>query len=418
MVGVMAKKEVFFHKSFLLLVAFLLILPSFLAYPGIAGSTSNLKNSKITLSDSRPANTYTKHTYYFQTTTAIPAEGKIIIDLDASEDTPFVLNSTNHTYADMTMKYSANADMSSPTTCTLAAAGGVDAVGVSVDDVNHTITLTLASSGTCAGITADQYIETALGDGASGGSDDVANPAKVAAAGTADTYLVEYETQNDSSATLDTASVRAAIIDAVTISAEVKATLSCEVAGVTYNDSFNDLGNTYGTAGFDTTATTIPFGVLNTGSSSQSGQLLKASTNGSNGFYFAVKQYADLTSDSSDTINTFKDGVLQDNTSPAAWAAPAPTPGAPDTYGHLGYGTTDLTLDDLNGAGANNRFTSAAFAGLSTTYEAVLSHDSSADGVGTDTNGQAYAVYRTQISAFQESGIYSNTISYLCTGRY
>jgi len=412
------KESTSLRKILFLLIAFLLILPSFLAYPSITASTSNLKNAKITLSDSLPENSYTKHTYYFQTTTAIPASGKILIDLDASGDSPFVLNTTNHTYADMTLKYSANADMSSPTTCTLAAAAGVDAVGVSVDDVNHTITLTLASSGTCAGITTDQYIEATLGDGASGGLDDVANPAKVAAAGTADTYLVEYETQDDSSATLDTASVRAAIIDAVTISAEVKATLSCSVAGVAYNDSFNALDNTYGTAGFGTTATTIPFGVLNTGSSSQSGQLLKASTNGSNGFYFAVKQYADLTSDGGDTINTFKDGVLQDNTSPAAWAAPSASAGSVDTYGHLGYGTTDLTLDDLNGAGSNNRFTSAAFAGLSTTYEAVLSHDAATDGTGTDTNGQAYVIYRTQISAFQEAGIYSNTISYLCTGRY
>lgn len=414
----MAKQHLFYHRGFILIVIFFLILPSFLAYPGRVGSANNLRNAKITLSDSRPENTYTQHTYYFQTTTAIPASGKIVIDLNASDSAPFVLDDVTHTYADMTLKYSANADMSSPTTCTLAAASGDGQVGVSINDTDHVITFTLASANTCAGIATDQYVEATLGDGASGGLDDVANPSKVAAAGTADTYLIEYETQNAASETLDTISIRAAIIDAVTITAEVKAILSCEVAGVNYNDNFNTLGNTYGTAGFDTTATTIPFGVLNTGSSSQSGQMLKVSTNGSNGFYFAVKQYGDLTSDSGDTINTFKDGVLQDNTSPDTWAAPDPTPGDADTYGHLGYGTTDLTLDDLNGAGGVDRFTSAKFAGLSTTYEAVLSHDGATDGTGTDTNGQAYVIYRTQISAFQEAGIYSNTISYLCTGRY
>jgi len=81
-------------------------------------------------------------------------------------------------------------------------------------------------------------------------------------------------------------------------------------------------------------------------------------------------------------------------------------------------GATDITLDDLNGAGAVDRFSSAKFAGLSTTYEAVLSHATAADGTNADTNGQGYVVYKVEISGFQEAGIYSNTISYLCTGRY
>ena len=64
---------------------------------------------------------------------------------------------------------------------------------------------------------------------------NIANPAKVAGAGIADTYVVAYETQNASSVILDKATVRVAIIDAVTITAEVQATLSCEVAGLPRN---------------------------------------------------------------------------------------------------------------------------------------------------------------------------------------
>lgn len=410
-----------YSKAAVFLNVFLLACFSFLYYPIFsprsAESASNLKNAKITLSDSRPLFAYTKHTYYFQTTTAIPASGKIIIDLAPEAGTPFDLG-VSHAYTDMTLKYSASADMSTPTTCTLGAASGADTVGVSIDNGTEIITMTLASSGTCAGIAADQYVEATLGDGASGGLNDITNPSKVAAEGTADTYLIEYETQNASSTTLDTASVRAAIIDAVTISAEVKATLSCEVAGVSIGATFDSAGNTYGTAGFTTTATTVPFGVLTANSASQSGQLLKASTNGSNGFYFAVKQYGDLTSDGGDTINAFVDGVTQDNSSPVVWASPSASAGSPDTYGHLGYGSTDLTLDDLNGSGDASRFTGAKFSGLSTTYEAVLSHDGPADGVSADTNGQAYIVYKVEISGLQEAGIYSNTVSYLCTGRY
>lgn len=384
-----------------------------LFFPKKAWTVANLRNAKDTLSDSRPSYSYTKHTFYFRLTTTIPASGYIIIDLPSQFDL-----TASHSYADMGLRYSANADMSGATTCTLGAAAGANTVGVSVDTTNEKITFTLASSGTCAGISADNYVEATVGDGASGGLDDIANPAKSAGAGIADTYVISYETQNSSGSTLDIATVRVAIVDAVTITAEVQATLSCTISGVSSGENFNTLGNSYGTAGFATTPLYIPFGILNSGSSSQSGQLLKVSTNGANGFYVAVKQDADLTSAGGDTINTFKDGVQQDNSSPDSWAAPSGTVGSPDTYGHMGYGTTDTSLDDLNGSGSSSRFSGAKFAGLSTTYEAVLSHDGPADGTGTDTNGQGYVVYRIQISGLQEAGVYSNTITYLCTGRY
>jgi len=417
-------------KFILFLFLFSVAGNAFLAFPKTTWSVANLQNAKDTLSDSRPSNSYTQHTIYFQATTAIPAvAGQIIVDFP----TPSKFDITgDHTYADMTLEQSANADMSSPTACTLGTTATVDVVGVTIDTDADKITFIMPSSGSgnCAsGIAADQYVEITIGDGAASGDDDIANPAKSAAAGTADTYVIDYSTYNStSSANLDTATVRVAIIDAVTITAEVKATLECSVAGVALDTNFNASpgGNTYGTAGFDTLATLIPFGVLNSGSASQSGQLLKASTNGANGFYFAVKHYecnseaakGTLCSSGTDDIDVFTDGSLTDNTTPAVWAAPSATPGTEEEYGHIGYGATDLTLNDLNGEGDVDRFDSAKFAGLSTTYEAVLSHDGTCDGTGTDTNGQGYVVYKTRISGFQEAGIYSGTISYLCTGRY
>ena len=415
----MKKREGFIKTGVFLLCAGLL-LPVFLFFPHISRSVSNLQNAKITLSDSRPAE-YAKHTYYFQATTSIPVGGYIIIDLDPGTDEAFEDLHADHTFDDMTLSYSDSADMTGSTSCTLAGATAADTISVAVDVDEDIITFGIAPSGGCSNqIDASTYVEIIVGDGTTGDNKDIKNPTKVAAAGTADTYLISYETQNASSTVLDSATVRAAIIDAVTISAEVQATLSCSVAGISTGTTFDNSpgGNTYGNAGFTTTETAIDFGILYAGSASQSGQLLKVSTNGSNGFYFAVKQYTDLTSDSSDTINDFDDGSLQDNTSPATWSAPAATAGSADTYGHLGYGATDITLDDLNGAGAVDRFSSAKFAGLSTTYEAVLSHATAADGISADTNGQGYVVYKVEISGFQEADIYSNTISYLCTGRY
>ncbi len=388
-----------------------------------AWSVANLRNAKLTLSDSRPSFAYTKHTPYFQTTTAIPLSGKILIDYPTQFDL-----TGSHDAADMTMRYSASADMSGATTCTLGGTAGAGIVVVGVNATDETITFTLPATGTCAGIAADQYVEITIGDGASAGLDDIANPAKSAGAGIADTYVVAYETQDAGSVILDKATVRVAIIDAVTITAEVQATLSCEVAGVISGTNFDVSpgANTYGAAGFATTATTIPFGILNAGSASQSGQLIKVSTNGAHGFYFAAKHYecntdgtpGTLCSATVDDIDVFDDGILQDNSLPAAWNLPAGTAGSEQTYGHIGYGTTDLTLDDLNGSGAADRFTGAGFAGLSTSYEAVLSHNGPANGTGTDTNGQGYVVYKVEISGLQPAGMYSGTVSYLCTGRY
>jgi len=402
----------------------------FTLFPQVVGrqtawSVANLRNAKLTLSDSRPSFAYTKHTPYFQTTTAIPLSGKIIIDYPTEFDL-----TASHDAADMSMRYSASADMSGATTCTLGGTPSDGVVGVGVNATDEIITFTLPATGACAGIPADQYVEITIGDGADLGLSDIANPAKVAGAGIADTYVVAYETQDASSVTLDKATVRVAIIDAVTITAEVQATLSCEVVGVASGTVFDTSpgGNIYGTAGFATTATTIPFGILNANQASQSGQLIKVSTNGAHGFYFAVKHYecnADgtpgtLCSATVDDIDVFQDGILQDNSTPAVWAPPSGTAGTEQTYGHIGYGTTDLTLDDLGTGGVADRFTGAKFAGLSTTYEAILSHDGPANGAGTggDTNGQGYVVYRVEISGLQPAGVYSGTVSYLCTGRY
>ena len=385
--------------------------------PNSTESAANLQNAKITLSDTRPSED-AEHTYYFKTTTAIPASGRIVIDLDAENlgaSAPFDISSI--VFGDITLAWSASADMGTTTPCILGATTAPGQVGVAVS--NPIITFTLAPSGTCNGIGSTAFVQATVG---TIGSNDIANPAKDDAAGTADTYLISYETQGaDPFPTLDTATVRAAIIDAVTITAEVKATLDCVVESVSVGTTFDDSpgGNTYGNAGFSTLATLIPFGVLNSGSAnaSQSGQLLKAGTNGTNGFYFAVKQHGNLTSAGGDDIDVFRDGVQVGNSSPEAWgASPLGTGGSEDTYGHLGYGTTDLTLDYLGG-GNDNRFTGAKFAGLSTTYEAVLSHDGPCASTDT-TNGQGYVVYKVEISALQEAGIYSGTISYLCTGRY
>ena len=390
----------------LVLFSFLLaqVLMALAPWLSATAQAANLKNAKITLSDSRPSKTGVTHTIYFQATTALSASEKIVIDYPSDFDV------TGMGAANVSsMKISPNADMSSGDTCTVADDNnGADQVGLVEDGTNDTLTFQLATSGVGSTVPADDYVEIVI--------TGFANPAKTAAAGTADTYLVSLSTTNsDGSTTHDSATVRVAIIDAVTISATVQATLSLEVVGVASGVS---VGNSYPTTSVTTTATTVPFGIVNSSTVYTAAQQLKVSTNATNGFYVAVKQDSNMTDAASNDIDQFADGTAVDNSSPTAWSSPSGTPGSENTYGHLGYGTTDTTLTDLNGSGATDRFATNKFAALTSTYEAVLSHTGPAAGTGTDTNGQAYVVYQLEISGLQQAGIYSNTVTYLATAKY
>ncbi len=365
---------------------------------------ANLKNVKITLSDSRPSKTSVTHTIYFQATTALAASEKMIIDYPSDFDV------TGMGAANISsMKISPNADMSSGDVCTVADdSNGANQVGLVEDGTADTLTFQLATSGVGSTVPANDYVEIVV--------TGFTNPAKTAAAGTADTYLTNISTTNsDGSSTYDSATLRIAIIDAVTISATVQATLSFQVVGVASSVS---VGNSYPTTSVTTTATTVPFGIINSSTVYTAAQQLKVSTNATNGFYVAVKQDSNMTDAASNDIDQFADGTAVDNSSPSAWSSPSGTPGSEATYGHLGYGTTDTSLTDLNGSGTSDRFATNKFAALSTTYEAVLSHTGPTAGLGTDTNGQAYVVYQLEISGLQQAGIYSNTITYLATAKY
>ncbi len=394
------KKSVRLVLSSFLLSQLLIVMVPLWSYTQAA----NLKNAKITLSDSRPDRTNVSHTIYFQATTALSASEKIVVDYPSDFDV------TGMGAANVSsMKISANADMSSATTCTVADDNnGVDTVGFVENGTDDTLTFQLATSGTCSSVAANDYVEIVV--------TGFTNPSKSAAAGVADTYLVNLSTTDSGgTTTYDSASVRIAIIDAVTISATVPATLSFEVLGVSSGTS---VGNGYDSTDVTTTATTIPFGTVNSATVYTAAQQLKVSTNATNGFYVAVKQDSNMTDAAGNDIDQFADGTPVDNSSPSAWSSPSGTPGSENTYGHLGYGTTDTTLTDLNGSGAADRFATAKFAALTSTYEAVLSHDGPVAGTTTDSNGQGYVVYQLEISGLQEAGVYSNTITYLATAKY
>ncbi len=223
---------------------------------------------------------------------------------------------------------------------------------------------------------------------------------------TAGDYTIDLATKDSSDVEIESAQVKVYIIDDVTVTATVDASLTFTISGVDANTVINGVTTT-GT----TTATAISFGTLDTSASSTLGQALAVSTNATDGFVVTVQQDQELTSAAGATINSFDnspDGT--GSTTPHKWAAPLNVLDSTNTYGHMG-----ITTDDADLA---TDFTGSKYAGLNGTDPLVImSHNGPADGV-TQNKGYAKVAYTIEITDLQEAGDYTNTLTYICTPTY
>ncbi len=201
----------------------------------------------------------------------------------------------------------------------------------------------------------------------------------------------------------DSGQVRVAIIDQITVSANVDTSLTFAVGAVAGGQSVN------GTSTDDaSTATTIPFGTLPVGQTRTFAHDLTVSTNASQGYTVTVVQSGALQSTTGDTIDGFIDGL--DTATPTVWQAPGGLVADPDTYGHWGLTTTDTVVPARSG----DDFGSNEWVSGSTTPVAVMGHTGPAAGSGPE--GAARIGYQVQISALQEAGDdYSTTLRYIAT---
>jgi hypothetical protein len=203
----------------------------------------------------------------------------------------------------------------------------------------------------------------------------------------------------------DVGYTRLVIVDVVRVSGQVDTYLNFAVTGVDADQTVNaDATQTFAT----TTATTVAFGVVQPLTAYVLAQDLAVTTNAVNGFTVTVNAAGDLQSSSGATINSFKDGA--DTASPTAWVGPTATVGAPDTYGHWGLTTQDITLSD------NDSFGDALYVGnfISNPREvmyATTSADGSMPNVGTTRVG-----YKLQVSTMQEAARdYTTSLTYVVT---
>ena len=201
----------------------------------------------------------------------------------------------------------------------------------------------------------------------------------------------------------DSGQVRVAIIDQVTVSASVDASLTFTVTGIASGQTVN--GTTTNAA---STNTTVPFGTLPIGTIRTLAHDLAVATNAANGFTVTVQQTGALQSTTGATIDGFSNG--SNTNTPASWQVPTGTIANPNTYGHWG-----MTSDDTAVSARTAQFGSNQWVSGSTTPIAVMGHTGPSDGV-TSGQGKTRVGYQTQITALQEAGDdYSTTLRYIAT---
>lgn len=342
---------------------------------------ANVTSFSNTLSDSAPG-VVANHTIQFTTPTGV-LNGEVIT-LDFS-DGPFVIGAVDYTDIDV----ATTSDYSLADDCT----GNEQMSALFVGEV---LTITLCP-GDGASIPPNGTTTIEIGTHATFGEvgdEQLENPA----VGSYQIPLTAGE---------DTGETRVAIINSVTVTASVDTYFTFSVTGVAAGEDVN--GHT---TGGDTTATTIPFGVLESGTPSTTAQDLEVQTNARNGFVVTVQTDQQLTSGLSD-IDSFRNG--NDETVPVAWAAPSADISDEDTWGHWGFTTDDETLTELLTDPFNVGGGGEWYAAVLTTPSEVFRHTGPTDGT-VQGEGIARVGYRVEISALQEAADdYTATLTYVAT---
>lgn len=333
--------------------------------PFNANAVEAITDASDLLSDSDLGQTAT-HTFTFQTTTATPAGGNWYFDFPAGYDV---------TAAVIDCGYGAVA-------------------GTPTGDWGGTVECVFGS-GMVA--TSTQVVMTGI-----------------VSTSTAGTYYIEVQNRDASDVALDRVSVATALISDVLVTARVDSSLTFRIDAVGNGTTVNGIN-----CDQDSTATTVPFGLLSVMATSTVCQELNVTTNATDGYTVTVFQDNELTSASNDTINSFDNSPdTTGSTSAHVWVPPTNTIDYYHTYGHMGLTSDD---EDLNSLGGYNSFAPAdsdgltQYAGLNSSDPMpVMHHDGPADEIYQNI-GRAMVAYSIQIASLQEAGDYESTLTYIAT---
>jgi hypothetical protein len=346
------------HNSKLALVA--VVIFSMLAMYGFTPivRAASLESAKDTLSDSEPGATAT-HTIEFDMGTELSADQYVDVTFAADFDITSV-------------------DVTCPENT--SSSTGADYVRCTVD-VGQTLSSTTVQTITAAG---------------------VVNP------NTSGSYDVTVSTHQADDTEIEGSGLKVYIIDDVTVTATVDATLTFGITGLATSTDVNGTETT-GTA----SSTSIAFGSLEAGTPTILGQELSVTTNASDGYTVTVQQDQELTSAAGANINSFDNSPdSTGSSSPHAWDSPSAQLDQTHTYGHMGFTSEDSTLSSGDIFGNN------LYRGFDATSPVeVMYHDGPSDGT-TDGAGLTQVAYQVEISALQEAGDYQSSLTYICTPTY
>lgn len=228
------------------------------------------------------------------------------------------------------------------------------------------------------------------------------------------TYYARITTYSDTgSTTIDTATVAFAILTStsIAVTASVDPTLTFSIAGVTGNGTATVNGATI-TNGLATTASTIPFGTLSSGTAKIAAQDITVTTNASSGYTVTASHSANaqsgnppLTSGSTNNIDAWS-GT---NGTPTTWSSPAGSTANTNT-GYFGYTTEDSTL--CTGTAARFTTTGPKWAGSTTSGAEIICNTG---GVSSETTRIGWEV---EVNNVQPPGSYSGTVILIATPTY
>lgn len=343
---------------------------------------ANVTSFSDTLSDSAPG-VVSDHTIAFTTPTGVANGETVTVDFS---DGPFVVGSVDYTDIDVA---TTSGEFTLAANC-----AGSEMASAAFSGTTLTITMCAGDGGLIA---ANGTTTIQIGLNAAGGNAQLTNPA-----------VGSYEI-NLTAGSVDTGATRVAIVSSVTVTASVDTLFTFTVNGVAGGQTVNTADTTGGT----TTATAIPFGLLEAGTASTAAQDLVVTTNARNGFVVTVATDQQLTSSNGADIDSFRNG--NGDTTPTAWEAPTATLGQEEEYGHWGVTSDDNTLTDLlndvfNVGGGGDRYVAV----LTTPVE-VFRNNGPVDGT-TQGVGRARVGYKVEISALQEAADdYTATLTYVAT---
>ncbi|NTW22972.1 hypothetical protein HGA34_05570 [Candidatus Falkowbacteria bacterium] len=227
---------------------------------------------------------------------------------------------------------------------------------------------------------------------------DVANP------GTAGSQIIEVSTRDSGDAIIESSQAMVAIIDSIVAQADVPATLTFEIRPLSTSTTVNGATTTLATA-----TTSIAYGDLSINTPEIAAQELRVITNATEGFSVTIQQDQNLMSGGSADIDSFINGT---SSAPQAWTAPSSILDAEWTYGHFGFTTDDASLF------GGDLFGDSLWKGLaSTTPAEVMYHDGPADGLA-EGKGVAKIGYQIEVGGLQQTGDYSNNLTYVVTPIY